>query len=47
MIKITDGDMEFLFLVKLYVIGATLILLQFEVLGGQSEGFQNHIAELL
>ena len=39
--------MEFLFLVKLYVIGATLILFQFEVLGGQSEGFQNHVAELL
>ena len=38
-IKITDMDMEFLFLVKLYVIGATLILLQFEVLSGQSEGF--------
>ena len=39
--------MEFLFLVKLYVVGATLILLQFEILSGQSEGFQNHVAKFL
>ena len=39
LIKITDRDRKFLFLVKLYVIGATLILLQFEVLSGQAKRF--------